>query len=103
MNRTPSPFDSFREFMRRVLSCSGSWLRYHIERYRALKFIVGIDREGCVREVVHPESIDRTVVIHMLVEKWGTWQHEIRFMSSSEVLEQIEQKLALLKELVEEG
>ena len=99
MRRTPGS-DLFREFMQRVQKCQGAWLRYRIERYGALKFIVGIDREGCVREVVYPENLDLTVAIHALVEKWGTWRHEIRFLSADEFVEELEKKLALLKELV---
>ena len=81
------------------------WLNYHIERFDKLKVIAGIDGAGFVREVIYPDKPPWTpeTVRRELERHWGTWKHDTKFLSVSELIEELEQKLALLKELVEEG
>ncbi len=81
------------------------WMRYHIERYGKLKVIVGIDEAGFVREVIYPDKPPFTpnTVRRGLELHWGPWKHDTKFLSASEFVEELENKLALLKELVQEG
>ena len=80
-----------------------SW-QYRLERYGELKVIIGIDDAGLCREVIYPDKPpwNPYTVLKELRRHWGSWKHQTRFLSATEFLEELEQKLSLLRELVRE-
>ncbi|WP_456474100.1 hypothetical protein [Candidatus Pyrohabitans sp.] len=75
--------------------CSGLYGRYRL--------LVCADNEGNVRDVVYPDGADPEAVEKVLLQAWGTWEHEIRFASVSDKLSELEQMLAALKVFMQEG